>query len=143
MDLSYLLLTGSLSGLVSVLTLAVLDTVIELLRGRTGISTAASTLQLTDAFLHMLCGTGLGLLFWLSWGLAAIVDVSWWVRGLSFAGVCWMALSLPATLGSWLALGTASAQSMTARAAALIAARWALTCAIAGLACAWSWERAV
>jgi hypothetical protein len=140
MELFYLLTVGSLSGLVSVLSFSVLDTVIELLRGRGASVASASTLQLTDAFLHMVCGLGLGLLFWLSWGLAAVVDVAWWVRGLSFAGLCWSALSLPATLTSWLA---ASAQPMTVRAAALIAARWALTCVIAGLACAWSWERAV
>src|SRR5688572_22730789 len=95
----YLLLMGSLSGLVSVLVHSVLYSIYELVRSR---GTAIASLQMTDAFLHLVCGTGLGLLFWLSWGLAAIATVPWWVRGLSFAGLCWSALSLPVVLNAWL-----------------------------------------
>lgn len=134
--LSYLMLTGSLSGLVSVLAHAVAGSALELLRGRRDVTSDAvlgAPLQVSDAILHMLCGTGLGSLFWLSWGLAAVVDVPWWVRGLSFGSLCWLALSLPAVLG--MALN----RLIPLKASATIAARWASTCLIAGLACAWSW----
>jgi hypothetical protein len=134
-ELYWLMLTGSLSGLISVLAHSVAQSTLELLRGR---STAQPLLdipvQIPDALLHMLCGAGLGMLFWLSWGLAAIVDVPWWVRGLSFGSLCWLALLLPGVLS----IGWSQAPAKTTLAIAL---RWATTCLIAALACAWSWER--
>jgi hypothetical protein len=136
MELSYLMLTGSLSGLVSILTHSVVCSGVELARGST--KTAAGGLAavaFSEAVLHMLCGIGLGLFFWLSWGLAALVAVPWWVRGLSFAALCWLVLTIP------MLLELAFAQRLSARTAALTASRWATTCLIAGLACAWSWER--
>jgi len=135
-ELSYLMLTGSLSGLVSVLGHAVVGSAMDLLRerGGHGALSGAPPVLFSDALLHMLCGTGLGLLFWLSWGLAAVVDVPWWVRGLSFGSLCWLALALPS------ALSVALARDLTLKAAAVIASRWASTCLIAGLACAWSWR---
>lgn len=138
MDLSYLLLMGSLSGLVAVLAHSVLFSVYELIRWR---GTPLSSLSLTDAFLHLICGSGLGLLFWLSWGLAAIVDVPWWYRGLSFAMLCWVPVSLPAVVAAW--IGAAPERGLSTKAMAMMASRWAMTCMIAGLACAWSWERSV
>lgn len=138
MELSYLLLTGSLSGLVSTLAHSVAGSALELFRppGTTADASLA-TIQISEALLHMLCGVGLGLMFWLSWGLAAIVDVSWWVRGLSFGGLCWLALAVPSVVSISLVRG------IPLSAATLIASRWATTCLIAGLACAWSWERSV
>lgn len=129
MELTNLLLTGSLSGLVSVLAHAVLWSAVETLRG----PVTAAALQVSDALLHMACGIVLALLFWLSWGLAAVVDVPWWVRGVSFGSLCWLALALP-SLAS-LALNRA----LSAAAALIAASRWATTCLIAGLACAWTW----
>jgi hypothetical protein len=136
--MSYLLLMGSLSGLVAVLAHSVLCSVYELLRWR---GTPLSSLSLTDAFLHLICGSGLGLLFWLSWGLAAIVDVPWWYRGLSFAMLCWVPVSLPAVVAAW--IGAAPERGLSTKAMAMMASRWAMTCVIAGLTCAWSWERSV
>jgi hypothetical protein len=137
MDLSQLLLTGSISGLISVLAHAVLASAIDLFRRESApVAVAREELQLADALLHMLCGTGLGLLFWLSWGLAAVVDVPWWVRGGAFGGLCALTLALPAILSiAW-------KRGMTWRATVAIAARWATTFLLAGLACAWSWQRA-
>jgi hypothetical protein len=136
MELSYLMLTGSLSGLISVLLHAVLGSSLELLRGRASAAATASVpLQVSDAILHMLCGLGLGLLFWLSWGLAAVVSVPWWVRGLSFGSLCWLSLALPSVIS------VALTRDAAIRIAATMAARWATTCLIAGLACAWSWRR--
>lgn len=138
MELSYLLLMGGMSGLVAVLAHSVVYSIYELI-GRRG--TPLSSLDVTDALLHLICGTGLGLLFWLSWGLAALVDVPWWVRGVTFAMLCWMPLSLPAVLGAW--ISAAPERGLSTKAMAMMASRWATTCLIAGLICAWSWERSV
>jgi hypothetical protein len=136
MELSYLMLTGSLSGLISILAHSVVWSGVEMLRGASAEpAPPRSAVAVSEALLHMLCGIGLGSLFWLSWGLAAVVDVVWWVRGLAFAALCWAALAAP------LLLDLAFARRLTNRAALLIAARWATTCAVAGVACAWSWER--
>ncbi len=135
-DLSYLLIMGSLSGLVAVLAHSVLHSIYEMVRSG---DTQAGAVSLTDALLHLICGTGLGLLFWLSWGLAGMVDVPWWIRGLSFAMLCWLPVSLPAVVAAW--IGAAPERGLSTRTMALMASRWAMTCLIAGLACAWSWER--
>jgi len=136
MELSYLLLMGALSGLVGVLAHSVVYSVFELIqsRGRVG-----GTLLLSDAFLHLVCGGGLGLLFWLSWGLAGLVDVPWWVRGVTFAALCWLPISLPAVLNAWIS----AQRALSTKAIAAMATRWATTCLIAGLTCSWSWERSV
>jgi hypothetical protein len=135
-ELTYLLLMGALSGLVGVLAHSVVYSVFELIRSR---GTATGTLQLTDAFLHLVCGAGLGLLFWLSWGLAGLVEVPWWVRGTTFAMLCWLPISLPAVLNAWLSAGSGLSGKMLAA----MASRWATTYLIAGLTCAWSWDRSV
>jgi len=136
MELSYLLLIGSLSGLASVLLHAVLASLLDTMR-RVPVEHEHPQLELSDALLHMLCGSGLGLLFWLSWGLAAIVAVPWWLRGAAFAGLSGFTLALPAILDIAWTRGLTRAVTLT------IASRWATTFLVAGLACAWSWERAV
>jgi hypothetical protein len=136
MGLTYLMLTGSLSGLLSVLAHSVLWSGVEMLRGAApSRETGPGAVAVSEALLHMLCGVGLGVLFWLSWGLAAVVDVQWWVRGASFASLCWLALTAPVLLD------LAFAGRLTRTAAALAASRWATTCLTAGLACSWSWSR--
>jgi hypothetical protein len=135
-ELTYLLLMGALSGLVGVLAHSVVYSVFELIRSR---GTVGGTLQLTDAFLHLVCGVGLGLLFWLSWGLAGLVEVPWWVRGVTFAALCWLPISLPAVLNA----SFSAQRALSTKATAVMATRWATTCLIAGLTCSWSWERAV
>lgn len=138
MQLSYLLLIGGMSGLAAVLAHSVLYSLYELLGSRGGNS---GSLSLIDAFLHLICGSGLGLLFWLSWGLAGLVDVPWWVRGLSFALLCWVPVSLPAVVSAW--IGTAPERGLSTKMMGMMASRWATTCLIAGLSCAWTWERSV
>jgi hypothetical protein len=136
MELSYLMLTGSLSGLISILAHSVVWSGVELVRsGGKSMAPGPTSIAVSEALLHMLCGVGLGALFWLSWGLAAVVDVAWWVRGLAFAALCWTALAVP------LLLDLAFARQLASRAILTLASRWATTCTIAGLACAWSWER--
>ena len=133
MDLTYLMLTGSLSGLVSVLLHSVLSS------ARTAVRPGATIppLQVSDALLHMLYGCGFALLFWLSWGLAAVVAVPWWVRGLVFGALCWLSFAVPSLVG------LAMSRGLGVPAIAALASRWATTSVIAGLACAWSWERMV
>jgi len=133
MELSYLLLTGSLSGLVSILGHSVFWSAAELIRPPTRESYA--NMPVLEVILHMLCGIGLGFMFWLSWGLAAIVDVPWWQRGLSFGGLCIVVLVLPLTVS------TAASRQLARGQLAAIASRWMTTCLITGLACAWSWAR--
>lgn len=135
MELSYLMLTGSLSGLISILAHSAVWSGVQLLRGPAqGPAAARAEVTVGEAVLHMMCGIALGALFWLSWGLAAVVDVAWWVRGLAFASLCWIALTAPVMIE------LAMARRLSKRDAALIAARWATTCVVAGLACAWSWH---
>jgi len=131
MDLTYLMLTGSLSGLVSVLLHSILAS------ARTAVRPGAviPPLQVSDALLHMLYGCGFALLFWLSWGLAAVVEVPWWVRGLSFGSLCWLSFAVPSVVGVALSRG------LPVSTIAALASRWATTSVVAGLACAWSWER--
>ena len=140
MERSYLLLLGALSGLVSVLLHAVLWSVVDMVRPAASRNpetrAVMAKLDLPDILLHVMWGIGLGLLFWLSWGLAAVVSVPWWQRGLMFGGLAWAFMGLPAIVSLVRARG-ATAGSMT-----VIALQWATTCVIAGLACAWSWERA-
>src|SRR4029079_8847963 len=85
MDLTYLMLTGSLSGLVSVLLHSVLSSARTAERPRATVP----PLQVSDALLHMLYGCGFALLFWLSWGLAAVVAVPWGGRGLAVRRPWW------------------------------------------------------
>ena len=140
MERSYLLLTGSLSGLVSILAQAVLWSLAEAafpgLRAGAG-DASSRQLDVPDILVHMAAGVGLGLLFWLSWGLTAIVDVIWWQRGLVFGGLTWAVLIAPSIIS------IARAMRLAALPATVLAMRWATTCVIAGLACAWSWERAI
>ena len=133
MDLAYLMLTGSLSGLVSVLVHSILASVHTSARA----GAVIPPLQISDALLHMLYGCGFALLFWLSWGLAAVVDVPWWVRGLSFGSLCWLSFAVPSVVG------VALARELPVATIAGLVTRWATTSVIAGLACAWSWQRMV
>lgn len=134
MELSYLLFTGSLSGLISILGHSVFWSVVEL-TGRRRAGTLPQQVQVAEAFLHMLFGVTLGFLFWLSWGLAAIVKVAWWVRGLVFGSLAAAAL-VPALLDALLS------GRMHGKLLAIVGSRWLTTCLIAGLSCAWSWENA-
>jgi hypothetical protein len=138
MELSYLIFTGALSGVISALGHSVAWSAVSLLQSPPQARTFASStsIEVLEILLHLCAGAALGFLFWLSWGLAAVVDVSWWVRGVSFGSLCWLALALPVTVS------LALTQRVSATSAASTASRWATTCIIAGLSCAWSWDRA-
>ncbi|HEY8538273.1 MAG TPA: hypothetical protein VIL28_05355 [Steroidobacteraceae bacterium] len=133
MELEQLLFCGSLSGLTSILGHSVLWSVIGFVRKPLP-GAHDPQVQISEAFLHMLFGISLGLLFWLSWGLAAIVQVAWWIRGLTFGGIAALLL-VPASLNF------RSEGRIDAKRFAIVGSRWLTTCLLAGLSCAWSWER--
>lgn len=134
MELTQLLLTGSLGGLVSVLAHSAIWSAIGLMMKRPTVSRAEP--PASEVVLHMVCGIALAFLFWLSWGLAAFADPRWWLRGLSFGVLTWFALVLP-TIGS-----ITLTRALDMRGALLFAARWGTTAVTVGLACAWSWDQA-
>lgn len=134
MELSYLLFTGSLSGLVSILGHSVAWSIVELARKRSP-RMPDLQVQISEAFLHMLCGVALGLLFWLSWGLAAIVQVRWWVRGIAFGALAAM-LVLPVLIDVF------ARRRLPPAILLALGSRWMTTCLVVGLSCAWSWENA-
>lgn len=135
MDLTQLLLTGSLSGLISVLAHSALWGAIAMLNPK-GRSIANAEPPMSEAVLHMIAGIALAFLFWLSWGLAALTDGRWWLRGLSFGTLCWSALAFPPIASMVVS------RTLDARSGLLVASRWATTAVGVGLACAWTWHRA-
>jgi len=46
-------------------------------------------------------GAALGFLFWLGWGLIAVVGAPWYATGLLYGLLCWASLAVP-VLGTWL-----------------------------------------
>lgn len=91
--------------------------------------------QLVSLAVHLLAGLALSFLFWLSWGLTAIISVSWWTRGLSFAALTWVALCCPL-----LALQILNAQ-LPARFFSQAARESLISCVVVGMACAWNWAK--
>lgn len=82
---------------------------------------------------HALAGAAQGLVFWLSWGLAAIVAVPWWQRGLSVGLVNAALLVLPPTL-------IAASLVRGSRTVYLVLITEALVTSLCvGLACSWTW----
>lgn len=133
MQLTQLLLLGSLAGLISVLAHSTLWSALALWSAKTRAVPSAEP-PLSEAILHMIAGIALAFVFWLSWGLAAITESRWWVRGLYFGGLSWFALTLP-TIAS-LVVG----RMIDVRASMFVASRWATTAIAVGLACSWSWH---
>jgi hypothetical protein len=88
------------------------------------------------AMLYAASGAALGLLFWLGWGLAAFVNLSWPVVGLVYAGLIYCAGALPV-------LGMLHQRLREPpRIVAVIALEWLVACAAIGLLCAMAWHRA-
>lgn len=136
MEISYFLITGSLGALISILLHSVAYSGLELLR-KPQLDTLLAVLQVTvaETALHMMSGIAMGFLFWLSWGLAAVVGVPWWWRGLGFGVVCALGVALPCIT----TLAMTRRDSLPLSIA--VAARWLTTCLIVGMACAWQWAK--
>ncbi len=90
---------------------------------------------LAGAVLRAAAGAMLGFLFWLGWGLIAVVGLPWYATGLLYGGVCWAALVVPA-LGTLELRGRAATRGLAAH-----ALEWLVTCLAIGLLCALAWHR--
>jgi len=90
---------------------------------------------LHTAALYGLCGAAAGLLFWLGWGLIAVVGWPWYEVGLLYGALAWVALAAPA-LGTLLLRGYGPARPLVAH-----AVEWLFTCLAIGLLCALAWHR--
>lgn len=88
-----------------------------------------------QALLYAAAGAALGFLFWLGWGLIAIVNAPWYATGALFGLVSWTASAVPL-------LGALSLRLKGyAPLAAIHALEWLVTCLATGLLCAFSWHR--
>jgi hypothetical protein len=87
------------------------------------------------AALYAAAGAALGFLYWLGWGLIALVNFPWYATGLLFGLLCWTATAVP-VLGS-LALRLREFTPV----AIVHAVEWLVACLAAGLFCALSWHR--
>ena len=90
---------------------------------------------LAGAALRAAGGAALGFLFWLGWGLIAIVGRPWYVVGLLFGGLAWLAIAAP-VLGTLLLNSRASTRPV-----ALHALEWLFTTVAIGLLCALAFHR--
>lgn len=90
---------------------------------------------LFGAAVRAAAGALLGFLFWLGWGLIAVVGLPWYAVGALYGLLTWTALAAP-TLGTLLLRGHGAARTVAAH-----AIEWLLTCATIGLLCAWAWHR--
>ena len=103
---------------------------------RTGVAHAETAARvLLGAGLRAFAGAALGLLFWLGWGLIAVVGQPWAAIGLLYGGLCWAAVGVP-VLGTLLLRG-----AVPARLALAHAVEWLFTCGVIGLLCALAWHR--
>jgi len=94
-----------------------------------------ATRVLASALLYGACGAAAGFLFWLGWGLVALVAISWPMVGLLFGLLVWAGAALPALGAMWLRLGEL-------RTVALVQLLEALVVSLAvGLLCAFVWHR--
>jgi hypothetical protein len=86
----------------------------------------------------LLYGTGgavLGFLFWLGWGLIALVGKPWPGVGVLFGLLCWVGAAVPALGMLHLRLREPK------RIAAVLALEWLVACLAIGLLCALTWHR--
>lgn len=85
--------------------------------------------------LRAAAGAVLGFVFWLSWGLIALVGLPWYAVGLIYGGLGWLALVLPA-LATFALRWPGTRRAVTAH-----AVEWLFTCLAIGLLCALAWHR--
>jgi hypothetical protein len=91
---------------------------------------------LLGAAVHGAAGAAAGLLFWLSWGLVAVVAAPWPALGASFGALVWLAGAMPAFAA--LALRRRGSPGVLV----LTAAEMLVACVAAGMLCAYVWHRA-
>jgi hypothetical protein len=137
-ELLMCLLAGCAGGLVGTLWSGTVSAVlIEKLRANDQGEWHRETLArlVVGALLYASCGAALGFLFWLGWGLVALVNVHWLAIGLAFGALCWTGGALPA-------LGMLQLRLREPRrVAAVLAVEWLVACLAVGVLCALTWHR--
>ncbi len=106
-----------------------------LARGAGALPPEPAATLLAGAVLRAAAGALLGFLFWLGWGLIALVGQPWYAIGLLYGGLGWAALVAPA-LGTLGLHGHGTTRALTAH-----ALEWLVTCLAIGLLCALAWHR--
>lgn len=132
------LLAGFAGGLVGTLWgTTVSSSLLERLRGTSERVVQQETVGrlLAGAALYGACGMTLGFLFWLSWGLAAIVAAPWPAVGCVFGLLCWAGGALPVLGMVQLRLRNPN------RLAGVLAIEWLVACLAIGVFCAFAWQR--
>jgi hypothetical protein len=89
--------------------------------------------MIAGAVLRGGAGVLLGVLFWASWGLIALVNAPWYITGVAFGLL---------TCGGLAMFAAATLTANRVRAAWLIvhAVEWLATCLAVGLLCAYTWR---
>jgi len=82
---------------------------------------------------HMFAGAAQGVLFWLSWGFAALDMTSWWTHGV-IVGLAYSLLFVLPMLAICAAITTVSRASACA-----LMIETLLTSVAVGMACSWNW----
>jgi hypothetical protein len=85
--------------------------------------------------INMVSGIGVGLLFWLSWGLAGLVRINWWERGLAFGVTLWLVCCVPYVAQLYLT------HRLSARVAVVTALQRGYGLCLISLICAWTATR--
>jgi hypothetical protein len=88
------------------------------------------------AAIYAACGAAAGFLFWLGWGLIALIDAPWHRVGLLFGALLWSASALPLLAALALRRIEPPGVALALAVEALVAS------ASVGLLCAWVWHRA-
>ena len=133
MELTFILIAGAVAGLAAGTLNGILTPVFLGSSASPEWRRQRLVTHLASLAVHLLAGIALGFLFWLSWGLTAIVSVRWWQRGLSFAVLTWAAVVLP------LITTQALHARITWQLIGKTAWDWLATCVLVGLTCAWVW----
>ena len=136
MEISYFLFTGSLGALISILAHSVVYSALELIgKPRLTATLAQVQVSVAETLLHLMGGIAMGALYWLSWGLAAVIGIEWWWRGLAFGVICAIGIVLPSLASLSLVRNEPWLHSLA------VSARWLSTCLLVGLACSWQWAK--
>ena len=136
-ELTMSLLAGSSGGLVGALWGGLISApwLSELRRNEpSGWKDAHLSRLVAGALAYAAAGATLGFLFWLGWGLIALIDVPWYVLGVLFGLLCWAGATLPIMITLWLRLHAPPAVFI------VHAVEWLAACLSIGLLCALAWE---
>jgi hypothetical protein len=129
--------SGMTAGLVVSLAMRFVWAGMARLRWQAQWRDAGVTNELLFMMGHCLLGAGLGLVFWLSWGFTALVDLTWWQRGTTFG------LIIAVIFGGLPLLLMRSLLRVPCSVAVFWACEILLLGVMAGLNCSWHWQGAL